>query len=36
MNEIDKTSFSDRTKFKLDEVEKIQNYFNSEIDRRKL
>ena len=32
MNEIDKTKLSDQTKFRLDEIKKIENYFNSEIN----
>ena len=36
MNEIDKTKLSDQTKFRLDEIRKIENYFNSEINQRKL
>ena len=28
MNEIDKTKLSDQTKFRLDEIKKIQNCFN--------
>ena len=36
MDEIDKTNFSDQTKFRLDEIKKIENYFNSEINQRKL
>ena len=36
MNEIDKTSWSDQTKFRLNEIRKIENYFNSEINQRKL
>ena len=36
MNEIDKTNLSDQTKFRLDEIRKIENYFNSEIIQRKL
>ena len=36
MNEIDKTKLSDQTKFRLNEIRKIQNYFNSEINHRKL
>ena len=36
MNEIDKTNLSDQTKFRLDEIKKIENYFNSEINQRKL
>ena len=31
MNETDKTKFSDQTKFRLDEIEKTENHFNSEI-----
>ena len=36
MNEIDKTKLSEQTKFRLDEIKKIENYFNSEINQRKL
>ena len=36
MDEIDKTKFSDQTKFRIDEIKKIENYFNSEINQRKL
>ena len=36
MDEIDKTNLSDQTKFRLDEIKKIENYFNSEINQRKL
>ena len=36
MNEINKTSLSDQTKFTLNEISKIENYFNSEINQRKL
>ena len=36
MNEIGKTNLSDQTKFRLNEKSKIQNYFNSEINQRKL
>ena len=36
MDEIDKTNFSDQTKFRIDEIKKIENYFNSEINQRKL
>ena len=35
MNEIDKTKLSDQTKFILDEIQKIENYFKSEINQRK-
>ena len=36
MNEIDKTNLTDQTKFRLNEISKIENYFNSEINERKL
>ena len=36
MNEMDKTNLSDQTKFRLNEVSKIENYFKSEINQRKL
>ena len=36
MNAIDKTSLTDQTKFRLNEISKIENYFNSEINQRKL
>ena len=36
MNQIDKTKLSDQTKYRLDEIKKIENYFNSEINQRKL
>ena len=35
MNEIDKTKFSDQTKFRLYEIKKIENYFIDEINQRK-
>ena len=35
MNEIDKTNLTDETKFRLNEISKIENYFNSEISQRK-
>ena len=34
MNEIDKTNLTDQTKFRLNEISKIENYFNSEISQR--
>ena len=34
--EIDKTSLTDETKYRLDEITKIENYFNSAIIQRKL
>ena len=36
MNEIDKINLNDQTKFRLNEITKIENYFNSEINQRKL
>ena len=36
MNEIDETKLSDQTKFRLDEIKKIEDYFNSEINQIKL
>ena len=36
MNEIDRTNLTDETKFRLNEISKIENYFNSEINQRKL
>ena len=36
MNEVDKTKLSEQTKFRLDEISKIETYFNSEINQRKL
>ena len=36
MNEIDKINLADQTKFRLNEISKIENYFNSEINQRKL
>ena len=36
MNEIDKTKLSDQTKFRLDKIKKIGNYFNCQINQRKL
>ena len=35
MDEIDKTNLTDQTKFRLNEITKIENYFNSEINQRK-
>ena len=35
MNEIDKTNLTDQTEFRLNEISKIENYFNSEINQRK-
>ena len=35
MNEIDKTNLTDKTKFRLNERSKIENYFNLEINQRK-
>ena len=36
MNEIDKTNLSDQTKIRLNEIKMIKDYFNSEINQRKL
>ena len=36
MNGIDKINLTDQTKFRLNEISKIENYFNSEINQRKL
>ena len=36
MNEIDKTNLTDHTKFRLNEITKIENYFNSGINQRTL
>ena len=36
MNEIDQRKLSDQTKFKLDDIKKIKNYFHEEINQRKL
>ena len=36
MNEIDKANLTDETKFRLNEISKIENYFKSEINQRKL
>ena len=33
--EIDKTNLNDKTKFRLNEISKIENYFNSEINEKK-
>ena len=35
MNEIDKTNLTDQTKFWLNEISKIENYFNSETNQTK-
>ena len=35
MNEIGKTNLTDQTKFRLNEISKIENYCNSEINQRK-
>ena len=36
MDEIDKTNLSDQKKFRLDKIKKIEDYFNTEINQRKL
>ena len=35
INEIDRTNLADQTKFRLNEISKIQNYFNQEINQKK-
>ena len=35
MDEIDKTDMSEQTKLRLNEISKIQHYFNSEINQKK-
>ena len=35
MNEFDKTNLTDQTKFRLNEITKIENSFNSEINHKK-
>ena len=36
MNQIDKKNLTDQIKFRLNEITKIENYFNAEINQRKL
>ena len=36
MDEIDQTKLPDQTKFRLNEMRKIENYFREEINQRKL
>ena len=36
MDETDKTKLSDQTKFRLDEIKKIETYSHEEINQRKL
>ena len=36
MNEIEKTNLTDQRKYRLNEITKIQDYFSSEINQRKL
>ena len=35
MNKIDKTNLTDQTKYRLNEITKIENYYNQEINQRK-
>ena len=35
MNEIDRTNLNDQKNFRLNEISKIKNYFNSEVSQRK-
>ena len=36
MNETDNTNLTDQTKFILDEISKIENYLNQQIDQKKI
>ena len=36
MNEIDKTNLTDQTKYWLNEITKIGNYLNQEINQKKI
>ena len=36
MNKIDKRNLTDQTKIRLNKITNIENYFNSEINQRKL
>ena len=36
MIEVDHTNLTDQTKFILDKISKIENYFNQEIDPKKI
>ena len=36
MNEIDNRNLNDKTKYRLNEITMIENYFNQEINHRKL
>ena len=36
MNEIDNRNLTDKTKYRLNEITMIENYFNQEINHRKL
>ena len=36
MNEIDKTNLIDESKFRLNKISRIENYFIGEINQRKL
>ena len=35
MNEIDKTNLADQTKYRLNEITEIENYFIEQISQRK-
>ena len=35
MNKIDRVNLTDQTKYRLNEISKIENYFNQEINQRK-
>ena len=36
MNEIDRTNLTDQAKYRLNEITTIENYFNQEINQRKI
>ena len=36
MSEVDRTNLTDQTKYRLNEISKTENYFNSKISQRKL
>ena len=35
MNEIDKTKLTDKTKFRLEKLSQIQNFFHQEINQKR-
>ena len=36
MNEFDRKNLTDQTKYRLNEITTIENYFNQEINQRKI